>query len=73
MNKGEALSLLLAGYLHQDWTLDYRTVWDAVRAFRREEPPGLVEEARRQALHLLGSVDSEEDLRRILGDLGGAY
>lgn len=64
----------LGGYLHQDWDLDYPTVWDAVRAFHREAPLGLVEEARKQVLDLLSSVDSEEELRRILvDDLGWNY
>lgn len=63
-----ALAQLLAGYLHQDWPLDYSTVWDAVRAFRSGEPTVLVAEARRQALELLDSLDSDDELRRILTD-----
>lgn len=74
MTGSQALTELVAGYLNQDWPLDYATVWDAVRAFCDEEPPTVVAQARNQALQLLRSVDSEEELKRVLVDeLGSGY
>lgn len=69
-----ALAQLVAGYLNQDWPLDYDDVWHAVQAFSAQEPAALIAQARDQALELLEAEATEEGLRRVLVDeLGSGY
>jgi hypothetical protein len=73
MSDWPALQLLLQGYLHQDWPLDFESVWEGVDAFMSSEP-GMVDALRREVEQLYEERLSDEHLRRLLIDeLGSGY
>jgi CdiI immunity protein len=68
MTKMSDLALLIGGYLNQDWPEDYAQVWDAVEAFRREEPADRVESACMQVRELLARRLDDDELQHFLID-----
>lgn len=67
-----ALTLLVQGYLNQDWPYDYPDAWAAVDDFLEHEPrrhdlPGEITD-------VLERMPSEDDVRRyVLEDLDSGY
>jgi hypothetical protein len=65
---------LFAGYLHQDWRIEYATVDDAIRSFVAEASPKTLEEARAELRTLLNRRFDDERLAKLLTKgLGSAY
>jgi hypothetical protein len=69
-----SLRLLVQGYLHQDWPMDYASVWDAVDAFRASESPATVASLNADVRQLIDENYDEDALKRLLVDeLGSGY
>ncbi len=68
-----ALAHFVGAWLHQDWVLDYETVWDALEAFRVEEP-SCVDQLRDDVGRLVSAGLSDAELEELVGDrLGCEY
>jgi hypothetical protein len=67
------LQTLLAGYLNEDWSLDYPNVWAAVDGFRRESPPDLIAAAVTTIGELMTEPDPERALQSACDELGCGY
>ncbi|MBV9823803.1 MAG: hypothetical protein JO144_16355 [Actinobacteria bacterium] len=70
--KHAALQLLLVGYLHEDWTLDYPDFWHAVDDFIDGEPYA-ASRFRAEAEELVAECPGEPELQQALRELGSTY
>jgi hypothetical protein len=67
------LEILLAGYLNQDWKLDYPSVWAAVEAFRSQSQPRDVAAAVAAIGTLVVASDGESAIRMVCEEVGCGY
>jgi hypothetical protein len=69
------LSEFLAGYLHEDFPLDYGTPRDAARAFADEASPAERDSVDRELRRFLAQTEGWpiEELRQALASLGAAW
>jgi hypothetical protein len=67
------LSLLLGGYINQDWPLDHATVWDAIDDFVAKEGAEAASAAAEDIRALAARALSEDELAQVLDALGSAY
>jgi len=68
-----ALEQALAGYLHQDFLIDYANAEEAINAFVSSEPPALVDSARREIGRFIQVVRDSPTPSEELLDLGCYY
>ena len=69
---GECIQLL-GGYFHQDWTDEFRSDDEAVKAMLKAEPMDMFVQASGELRALLAAEFSEQDLANILTDTIGCY
>jgi len=68
------LAVLLGGYLHQDWSLEHKTLDEAIHSFAAEEPPATVAQARREIVAVLQLPLNDNELADLVTDrLGSSY
>jgi hypothetical protein len=67
-----ALEYFLSNYFHQDFNVEFGSVWGAVNAFVSEEP-GLAQAVPEEIEHLLATRPEERDLDEYLTRLGCQY
>lgn len=73
MTKRPALTLLMRGYLNQDWPEEFSDVWEGVNAFVRGESH-LVNELRDEVRNLVEQHPSEQKLQALfIDELDGGY
>jgi hypothetical protein len=62
-----------AGYFHQDWELDDPSWQDVVNRFVSDDGEEAAEQVREAVNRLLGEVESDVQLTKVLADLGCYY
>ena len=67
------LARLFAAYLHQDWRMEAKTPFDAVRQFRTDDGQAAAEEACGDIARLLQDMSGEADLLAAIDTLGSDY
>lgn len=67
------LAAFLAGYLHQDWDVDYESPIEAADAFARSEPNDLVLASLDELDELLRVDMTDAELRQWLLEVGCYY
>lgn len=68
----EHLAQLMGAYLHQDWPIMYDDWRGAVEDFVSREPSE-VGPAIHEIVQLVNSDLTDDDIEKLLGDMGGAY
>lgn len=72
-NKFPELFQFLAGYFNQDWMEDFNSSVEVIDSFAHEEPETFVNDVRRELRELIESNYNEEELAKIIDDLGCEY
>lgn len=72
-DKYKNLRHLLGSYLHQDWMLEFQNPFDAIAAFREQEPTESVQAACRELEEVIPLVEGMQDAETFLWQVLSCY